>query len=147
VPVAGRAQPGAGGVLFALLGGALLGLGLGVGERGLDLLEGELQLLVGQPLRARPELHALQLAQQVLQSLDPLRQRVPLGDDTVALGCQGIPRNRSSITLAPGGQEQCPQHRGILWKSLRRFAAATHRPRVYAAAVGLGILLSLCTRA
>ena len=73
-------------------------------------------------------------------------ERVPLGHDTVALGCQGIPRGRSRITLAPGGQEQRPQHRGILRKSLRRFAAAAHRPRVYAAAVGLGICLAFSMR-
>ena len=64
---------------------ALLGLRLGGGERGLDLLEGEPQLVLGQPLRARPELHALQLPQQVLQPLDPLHQRVALGAQAVAL--------------------------------------------------------------
>ena len=52
------AGPAPGGLLPAQLRRALLGLGLVAGERGLGLLEGELQLLLGQPLRARPELHA-----------------------------------------------------------------------------------------
>jgi hypothetical protein len=86
---AGARGPAAGGVLLALLGGALLcrrlGLRLGGGERGLDLLEGEPQLVFGQPLGARPELHAPELLQQVLQKLDPLHQRVALGAQAVAL--------------------------------------------------------------
>ena len=77
--------PAARGVLLALLGGALLGLGLGGGERGFGLLEGEPQLVLGQSLRARPELHALQLLQQVLQPLDPRHQCVALGAQAVAL--------------------------------------------------------------
>ena len=97
MPAAGRAQPGA--VLLALLGGALLGLGPVAGERGFDLLEGEPQLVLGQPLRARAELHALQLLQQVLQPLGPLRQRVPLGRDAVALGYDAVALCRDGVAL------------------------------------------------
>ena len=92
-------SPAPGGVLLALLGGALLGLGLVAGERGLDLLEGEPQLALRQPLRTWAELHALQLAQQVPQPLGPLRQRVPLGRDAVALGYDAVALCRDGVAL------------------------------------------------
>ena len=52
-------------LLAQVAGDRLLRLGGGLGQRRLDLLEGELQLLLGQPLRLPPELPALQLQQQV----------------------------------------------------------------------------------
>jgi hypothetical protein len=117
------ASPAPDGVLLAQIRRALLRLGLGAGERGLDLLEGKLQLVLRQPLRARPELHALQLAQQVLQPLVPRRQRVPFGHNAVAL------RQR--------GQQHRPQHNGIIGHVRRWIATLAHRRRDYAAAVGV----------
>ena len=94
------ARPAPGGAPLAQFGRALLRLSLGVGDRGLDLLEGELQLVLGQLLRAPAELHALQLAQQVLQPLVPRRQGV-------ALGYRVVP-------LCPCRQQQRAQRRGII---------------------------------
>ena len=70
------------------------------GDRGLDLREGELQLILGQLLRAPAELHALQLAQQVLQPLVPLRQDIALSDRIVP--------------LRPGRQQQRAHRRGVI---------------------------------
>ncbi len=104
---AAAARPAASRVLLAQVGRALLRLGLGVGDRGLDLREGELQLIRGQLLRASAELHALQLAQQVPQPLVPRRQRVALGRDAVTF-C------RDTVPLRPGHQQQRAQRRRII---------------------------------
>ena len=59
---------------------------LGGRDRGLDVGEGELQLLLRQALRPPPELVALQSPQQVPEPVVRRLQRVPLGDCAVALG-------------------------------------------------------------
>ena len=70
--------------------GPLGRLGGVLGQRRLDLLEGELQLLVGQPLRLSAELPTLQLQQQVAETLVLLDQRIALGGHAVAPGCQRV---------------------------------------------------------
>ncbi len=65
---------------------ALLRLGLARYDRGLQILEAELQLLLRQPFRLPAELQALQLYQQVSQPVVLVRQRVALLGQYIAFG-------------------------------------------------------------
>jgi hypothetical protein len=109
------ARPAPGGVRLAQFGRALLCLGLVAGQARLDLLERELQLVLGQALRAASELHALQLVQQVPQLLVPRGQRVALLGQRLALG--------------HGRRQQRAQRLGIVGQALHVETGA-HRRRV-----------------
>jgi hypothetical protein len=103
------------GLLPAQLRRALAGLGLVGSERRLGLLEGEQQLVFGQPLRSAPELHPLELRQQMLQPLVLRCQRVALARKAVALGGE-------RVAGLPGRQEQRAQRGGIV-RQCRRVVA------------------------
>ena len=102
---AARRSPAALLLLVAQCRRALGPLGRVLGERRLDLLEGEQQLLLGEPLRLRSELPALQLQQQVLEPLILGRQRVAFGGDASKLsaGRGRLPAHlpRVEVVLAP----------------------------------------------
>lgn len=89
--------------------GGLARPGRVAGQRRLDLLEREQQLLLRQPLRLRPELPALQLQQQVLQPLILTRQRIALSNQVVDLH-QGL-----------------EQQRGVFWQARRAVHRGAHR--------------------
>jgi hypothetical protein len=65
---------------------ALLDLGRGLCDGLFDVFERELQLVRVESFRAPAELHALQLAQQVPQSIVLLGQQIALGQRGIALG-------------------------------------------------------------
>ena len=93
---------------------ALLRLGLALGDGLLEVLQAELQLLLGQALGPGAELHALELEQQVPQPVVLRGQRVPLGGNSVALSSGGVSFSGHAVPFGPGRQQQRPQRVGRL---------------------------------
>lgn len=125
-------------LLLALLRRAPGRLGRALGQRRLDLLEGEQQLLLGQPLRLPPELTAPELEQQVVQRLVARHSRIALLHRGVALGHHG--------------QQQRPQRRGILrqarcWRGGgHRAVESRQRPSAWESALSPAPASSRCRR-
>jgi hypothetical protein len=65
-------------------------LGLDLGDGLLDLFQTKLQLLGIKPLRAAPEVGALQLAKQVAQPIVLRNGAIALRNRSIALGADGI---------------------------------------------------------
>lgn len=83
-----------------------LSFGVALGDRYLEVLEIELQLLLGQPLRIPPELQTARLQQQVRQPLIAGRQVVTLGNGGVSLDTRRVAFGRRRISLGHRGQQQ-----------------------------------------
>ncbi len=129
------------------VGIALLGLGIAAGDRGLDVLEAELHLLVGQAFGSASELQPSELEQEMAKPIVLRLQRVALGAQSVTLRRQGIALRRQHIALrgervelGHHRQHQVAQRVGLDRQLAGIVATAWHRRESYAATLGGGIL-------
>ena len=90
-----------------------LGFGLDLGDRCLEILQTQRQMLGRQPLRLPSELHPAQLQQQSAQPLIAHRQRVALSNRRITLRRRGIARGNGSIAFRYDRQNQGPQCLGV----------------------------------
>ena len=99
---------------------------LALGEGALEILQAELQLILGQAFGPGAELHALQLQQQVMQALVVRQQGVALRSERITLCHDMVAFGDGAVTFRQRRQQERTQGGSSFGQGWHRIGRSHH---------------------